>query len=317
MKKITYSIVAIFMLIASNSFAQEFYPLNLISLITDENLPKSKIININDYQLIEKGFDRMDDSLYVNKKSSEVVQFSANNKGNTTTIRIDYYTVATDLTRFANRAGKSGLDKVNENLFEKKFPNISYQIEIKRNSLFKGKKYTLLSFICKNSLAEKGGVFRNNDSYPLQNSTWYFDTDLQEDKSNPDEYVVGIKMSEEKKYNNKVEFLDDANFKVTLASQKTFTGTYTSSFISNGNPPSIYFELTKPKTKKGYVESLTIVGLPDNVAELRRAKNSLRYYQYFFNKRYDYTIEQKDLLLSIKINENMPVIAPAPSRKNK
>lgn len=312
MKKITFSIVAIFMLIASNSFAQEFYPLNLISLITDENLPKDKIININDYQLVEKGFDEMDDSLYVNKKSTEVVKFSVNKKENNTTIKIDYYTVATDLTRFTNRAGKSGLDQVNENLFEKKFPNISYQIEIKRNITFKGKKYNLLSFICKNSLAEKGGIFRNNNSYPLQNSTWYFDTHLQEDKYNPDEYVVGIKMSEEKKYNNTIEFLDDANFKVTLASKKTFTGTYTSGFIISGNPPSIYFELTKPKTKKGYLESLTIVGVPDDLAELKKSKNTLGYYQYFFNRHYDYTIEQNDLSLSIKINENMPIVTEAP-----
>lgn len=312
MKKFSISLVLIFMLMISKSFAQEFYPLNLISLINDENLPKNKIININEYQLTEKGFVWENDSLYVNKKSSEMVNFSANKEGSETTIRVDYYTIATDLTRFGKRASESGLDKVNENLFEKKYPKISYRLEIKRNSTFKEKKYNLLSFICKNSLAEKEVIFRNSNSYPLQNSTYYFDTDLQEDKSNPDEYIVGINMSEEKKYNNKIEFLDDANFKVTLASNKTFTGTYTSGFISNENPPSIYFELTKPKTKKGYVESLTIIGLPDNVAELRKAKNSLRYYQYFFNRRYNYEIEQNNLSLSIKINENSLIFTTVP-----
>lgn len=312
MKKFSISLVLIFMLMISKSFAQEFYPLNLISLINDENLPKNKIININEYQLTEKGFVWESDSLYVNKKSSEMVKFSANKEEFETTIRIDYYTVAKDLTRFASRAANSGLDKVDENLFEKKYPKISYQIEIKRNSTFEGKKYNVLSFICKKSLVEKEVIFKNKNSYPLQNSTYYFDTDLQEDKSNPDEYVVGINMSEEKKYSNKIEFLDDANFKVTLASKKIFTGIYTSGFISDGDLPSIYFELTKPKTKKGYVESLTIIGLPDNVAELRKAKNTLRYYQYFFNRRYDYEIEQNNLSLSIKINENTPVFTTVP-----
>ena len=128
MKKSSILLFFIITLSTSNLFAQEFYPLNLISLINDENLPENKIININDYQLIEKGFVLEDDSLYVNKKSTELVKFYANKKGNSTTIRVDYYTVATDLTRFSNRAGKSGLDEVNENLFEKKFPNNSYQL---------------------------------------------------------------------------------------------------------------------------------------------------------------------------------------------
>lgn len=312
MKKFNISLVFIFMLMISKSFAQEFYPLNLISLINDENLPKNKIININEYQLIEKGFVWQNDSLYVNKKTSELVKFSANKEEFATTIKVDYYTIATDLIRFANRAANSGLDKVNENLFEKKYPKISYRIEIKRNSIFEGKEYNLLSFICKNSLVEKEVIFKNKDSYPLQNCTYYFDTDLQEDNSNADEYFASINMSEEKKYSNKIEFLDDANFKVTLASKKTFTGIYTSGFISGGNPPSLYFELTKPKAKKGYVESLTIIGLPDNVAELRKAKGTLRYYQYFFNKRYDYEIEQNNLSLSIKINENKPVFTTVP-----
>ncbi|MGV8993709.1 MAG: hypothetical protein ACOH1O_06355 [Flavobacterium sp.] len=312
MKKLSILLVLVITLSTTNLFAQEFYPLNLISLISDENLPENKIITVNDYQLIEKGFAWEDDNLYVNNKSTEIVKFSANKEESNTTIRIDYYTVATDLSRFANRAGKSGLDKVNENLFEKKFPNISYQIEIKRNITFKGKKYNLLSFICSHSLPEKEVIFRNNNSYPLQNSTWYFETDLQDDKSNPDEYILGIKMSEEKKYNDKVEFIDDANFKVTLASKQTFTGTYNSGFISNGDLPSIYFELTKPKTPKGHVESLTIIGLPDDVAALRKAKNTLRYYQYFFNRRYDYKIEQNGLTLSAKINENMPIFTTVP-----
>ena len=312
MKKLSILLVLVITLSTTNLFAQEFYPLNLISLISDENLPENKVITVNDYQLIEKGFAWEDDNLYVNNKSTEIVKFSANKEESKTTIRIDYYTVAKDLSRFANRAGKSGLDKVNESLFEKKFPNISYQIEIKRNSTFKGKKYNLLSFICTHSLPEKGVFFRNNNSYPLQNSTWYFETDLQDDKSNPDEYILGIKMSEEKKYSDNVEFIDDANFKVTLASKQTFTGTYNSGFISNRDLPSIYFELTKPKTAKGHVESLTIRGLPDDVAALRKAKNTLRYYQYFFNRRYDYRIEQNGLRLSVKINENMPIFTTVP-----
>ena len=312
MKKLSILLVLVITLSTTNLFAQEFYPLNLISLISDENLPENKVITVNDYQLIEKGFAWEDDNLYVNNKSTEIVKFSADKEESKTTIRIDYYTVATDLTRFANRAGKSGLDKVNENLFEKKFPNISYQIEIKRNITFKGKKYNILSFICTNSLPEKEVIFRNNNSYPLQNSTWYFETDLQDDKSNPDEYILGIKMSEEKKYSDNVEFIDDANFKVTLASKQTFTGTYNSGFISNRDLPSIYFELTKPKTAKGHVESLTIRGLPDDVAALRKAKNTLRYYQYFFNRRYDYRIEQNGLRLSVKINENMPIFTTVP-----
>ena len=312
MKKSSILLFFFITLSTSNLFAQEFYPLNLISLINDENLPENKIININDYQLIEKGFVLDDDSLYVNKKSTELVKFHANKERNSNTIRVDYYTVATDLTRFSNRAAKSGLDKVNENLFEKKFPNNSYQLEIKRNISYKGKKYNLLRLICKNSLAKKEAIFRNYDSYPLQNSKWYFDTDLRDDKSNPEEYDVSIKMSKEKKYSNKVEFLDDVNFEVTLASKKTFLGTYTSGFIRNGNPPSIYFELAKPKTPKGHVESLTIIGLPDDVAELRKSKNTLRYYQYFFNRRYEFTIEQNDLSLSIKINHNIPVFTTGP-----
>ncbi len=320
MKKLTYNLLAIFMVITSNIFVQEFYPLNLISLITDENLPENALIKMNDYQLIEKGFSWENDSLYVNKNSVEMVTFSASKKQNIVEVRVDYYSTASDLTRFMNRAGKSGLDKINENLFEKRFPNIVYRIKIKRNMILKDKKYTLLSFVFKNSSTAKTDekkpvYFRTDHSYPLQNTAWYFDCELNDDKKNKDEYFANMKFAKDKKYAHKVEFLDDANFKVTLASKQTFTGTYVNGGYGNNQRPSLNFDLTIPKAKKGYIQPVSVGGIPSYSSEIKRAKNTLPYYKYFFYRGYEYKFEQNDLLLTGRLYENMPTTGPAPSLK--
>ena len=322
MKKFKLSLLFVLALFTSNSFAQEFYPLNLISLITDENLPENTLIKINDYQLLEKGFSWKNDSSYVNKKSTELVNFSTSKNPGIKEVRVDYYTIATELTRFINRAGKSGLDEVSDNIFEKKFPNIVYRIEIKRNIVLKNEKYTVLSFVFKNSSPaetdeKKPTYFRTDHSYPLQNTAWYFDCELEDDKNNNDEYIANIKFTKDKKYTHKVEFLDDANFKVTLASKQTYTGTYVNGGYGNNQPPSLNFKLTVPKAKKGYVQSLSVIGIPSYSSEIIRAKNTLPYFQYFFDRSYEYQLEQNDLLLTGRLYENMPTIGPAPSVKSK
>lgn len=320
MKKLKFSLLFVLTLLMTNIFAQEFYPLNLISLIIDEDIADHKIIKINDYQLIEKGFSWENDSSYINKKSTEIVNFSVRKKHNIDELRIDYYTIATDLTGFMNRAGKSELDKVNENLFEKKFPNINYRIEIKRNIVLKDKKYTLLSFVFKNYSAAKTDekkpvYFRTDHSYPLQNTAWYFDCELNDDKKNKDEYIANMKFAKDKKYPHKIEFLDDANFKVTLASKQTFTGTCVNGGYGNNQRPSLNFDLTIPKAKKGYMQPVTVGGIPNYSSEIKRAKNTLPYYKYFFYRGYEYKFEQNDLLLTGRLYENMPTTGPAPSPK--
>ncbi|RZL30159.1 MAG: hypothetical protein EOP00_36830, partial [Pedobacter sp.] len=219
-----------------NSFGQDFFPMNLKSLIAVEKTgDKSKIIP-NSYFLNEKGFFWADDLLFINKKTIEKVKFSSIVVENKEEIRVDYYSAAKDLSRFIKRAGESGLKKINENRFEHKDKNTTIRIDIKRNTQSEGKNYQLLSLVViedltndKSARENKGIKFPIDYTYPLQNTTYFFDSYIKDDKSNSDEYVINTRLSKMPKYANKIVFLDDNNWKITLANKQTFVGTYNQS----------------------------------------------------------------------------------------
>ena len=320
MKNLKFNLLFILTLLTSNIFAQEFYPLNLLSFISDENINENEVVQVNDYQLYEKGFTWENDSLYVNAKTSEIVKITAKETQNVVQISVSYYTIATDLTKLIDRANKAGLEKISENVFEKTFDKISYRFEIRKNISFNGKKYNLLSFVFKDSDDKKTGekrhtYFRTDHSYPLQNTAWYFDCEISDNKNSDGEYVSNIKFAKEKKYAHKIEFLDDANFKVTLASKEILKGTYVNGGYGTNRRPSLNFDLFKPTVKQGNVAIIGISGIPSYSSEIKRAKGTLPYYQYFFTRGYEYKFEQKDLLLTGKIYENMPTTAPTKSTK--
>ena len=320
MKNLKFNLLVILTVLTSNIFAQEFYPLNLLSFITDENINENALIKVNDYQLYEKGFIWENDSLYKNAKTSEIVKITAKGTENFVQISVNYYTIASDLTRLVDRANKAGLDKISENVFEKTFDKISYRFEIRKNISLNGKKYNLLSFVFKDSSTKKNAekrpiYFRTDHSYPLQNTVWYFDCDIRDDKNSEGEYYINMKFATDKKYAHKIEFLDDANFKVTLASKKIITGTYVNGGYGNNQTPTLNFELFKPTAKKDNVEIIGITGIPRYSSEIKLAKGTLPYYQYFFTNGYTYKFEQNNLMLTGKIYENMPTTAPPTSTK--
>ena len=184
MKNLTCTIV-LCALTACSSFGQDFFPMNLKSLIEVVKVEgKSKIIP-NSYYLNEKEFFLVDDLFFVNKKTTERVKFSSNVNGEKEELRVDYYSIAKDLSRFIKRAGESGLKKLNENRFEHRDKNTTIRIDIKRNVQIDGKIYNLLSLVVIDDLpngktnVENGAIkFSADYSYPLQNATYFFDAAL-------------------------------------------------------------------------------------------------------------------------------------------
>ena len=318
MKNLTCTIVLLTLTVCS-SFSQDFFPMNLKSLIEVQKVEgKSKIIP-NSYYLNEKEFLMVDDLFYVNKKTTERVKFSSNIMGDKEEIRVDYYSIVKDLSRFIKRAGESGLKKVNEKRFEHKDKNTTIRIDIKRNIQVEGKNYNLLSLVVIEDLTnmktgvENGGIkFPADYSYPLQNATYFFDANLKDDKSYSDEYFISIKLAETAKYGHKITFLDDLNWKITLANKQTFIGTYNQS-VESRNMVNVGFNLTiaEPKVPKGYKQPIAESGAIYDASELKKAKHNSAYYKFFFSKSYYLRFEGNDLLLSGKHYENYPTVAPA------
>jgi len=311
-------------LITDKSFGQEFFPMNLKSLISIEKKGDKNTIKPNDYFLNEKGFIWADDLLFINKKSSEKVKFSSNSIQDKEEIRIDYFSTVKDLSRFIKRAGESGLKKISENLFEHKDKNITARIEIKRNIQEGGKTYNLLSLVViedsKNGkIADKNSTikFPVDYSYPLQNTSYYFDADLKDDKSYDDEYFINLKLSKTPKYGNKITFLDDMNWKVTLVDKQTFTGTYNQS-TQDRQMINIGLNVTAvaPKVPKGYAQPIAETGAIYHASELKKSKHNAAYYKFFFTKSYDLRFEGNDLNLSGKHYENYPTVAVPAGKGN-
>lgn len=316
MKNLICSIV-LFSLTLGKSFGQEFFPMNLKSLIAVDNAGGKSNITPNSYFLNEKGFFMADDLSFINKKTNERVNFFCNVKENTEEIRVDYYSTSKDLSRFVKRAGESGLKKINETRFEHRDENTTIRIDIKRNIQLDGKTYILLSLvvitdIAKASTGIKKSVikFPVDYTYPLQNTTYFFNSDIKDDKSNSDEYFINTRLSKTPKYANKIVFLDDNNWKITLANKQTFVGTYNQS-VENKSIVNVSFNLTivQPKVPKGYLQPIAESGAIYNASELKKSKHNSAYYKFFFEKSYNLRFEGNDLLLSGKHYENYPTLA--------
>lgn len=307
--------------VALSGFAQEFYPLNFRTLVVAKKVDGKIQIEANSYFLNEKGFFGVDDLTFVNSKTGERVTFSLTQKENTEEVRIDYYCSALDLSRFIKRIVESGLDKVNENLYEKAFSGIRNSIAIKRNVLVEGKKFNMLSLIVTEDVSvtaqnKKPTVkFPVDYSYPIQNSIFYFETNLRDDKNNTDEYFVTIKMSKSNKYPNKLEFLDDKNWRVTLVNKQTFNGIYDQSAYQN-QPISFSFNInvSPPKVNKGALTPIASTVALYTSYDLKKGKNSLAYFKFFFLKSYDLSFYGNDIILTSKLYENSPIVAPVPSK---
>lgn len=322
--RILTCIILFYGLTIHKSFGQEFFPTNLKSLISVENVEGKSKLKPNDYFLNEKEFFWADDLLFINKKTTEKVKFSCNTSESKEEIRVDYYSLAKDLSRFSKRAGESGLKKISENRFEHKDKNTTIRIDIKRNILEGGKSYNLLSLVVIEDFTN-GRVAPENRaikfpvdySYPLQNTTYYFDTDIKDDKSYSDEYFINIRLSKNAKYGNTLVFLDDTNWKVTLANKQTFTGTYSQS-AGNYQMVNIGFNVTAiaPKVPKGYLQPIAETGAIYNASELKKSKPKTAYYKFFFTKSYDLRFEGNDLWLSGKHYENYPTMAVPSSKGN-
>ena len=320
--RILICIAIIMGLTIDKSSSQEFFPMNLKSLISVEKTGDKMEIKPNSYFLNEKGFFLADDLLFVNKQSGEKVKLSSNISQDKEEIRVDYYSTAKDLNRFMKRAGESGLKKMNENLFEHKDKNTTIRIAIKRNVQEVGKSYNLLSLVVIEDFTNGRIAIENRPikfpvdySYPLQNTTYYFDTNLKDDKSYTDEYFINVRLSKNAKYGNKITFLDDMNWKVTLANKQTFVGTYHQS-TQDRQMINIGFNVTAvaPKVPKGYMQPIAQTGAIYNASELKKAKHDAAYYKFFFTKSYDLRFEGNDLWLSGKHYENYPTLA-VPSGK--
>ncbi|WP_106916019.1 hypothetical protein [Chryseobacterium aurantiacum] len=318
-------------------FSQEFYPMNIRHLFTDEEMEgtNSKIAILNEDYLSKKRFQKINDSLYVQPDSKEIVFLSTLKNQKTNRLTVNYLTTS-NLNAFKKRLQDKEfkLEKVNENLYQMKFKDVNNQFLIDKDSLVGNTKFHHLKFILTYDKETQFGFstnkynFPKSKIYPFQNTIWYFTVDYSESTSYPDESEMKIKLTKEKT-TNKIEFTDDVHYTITYTDTSNKTkickGTY-----DNGSSIGFDYDFEgHEKTIKNKNGTSTKISemrpLPPSYntpAELNQAKNTLPYFQFIFSRSYDviYNSENDINLIGIihsgyPMTEAPPSLPPAKKKK--
>ncbi|MDR2234838.1 MAG: hypothetical protein LBE92_01830 [Chryseobacterium sp.] len=282
--------------------AQEFYPLNFRHLFTDEGIESSRLAVLNGTYLTKKGFEAVNDTVYVHPVSKEQVILSTSSTETDNKLTVSYLTES-HLTHFRKRLQDKNawLVKINDNLYEYKAKDVINQFLIDKDTLVDQRKFHQVKFMLTYKKGTRFGISTGNHdfpistAYPLQNTTWYFTSDYTESRSYSDQNELDLKLTKEKQ-SHKIEFTDDIHFKVSYTDKTnkpaTITGTYDSG--ANSIAFSIDAEAPKPaaKTRNGIPvkvpEPIPTPGFQDP-KELDRIKNTKAYFRFIFSGGYDST----------------------------
>lgn len=315
-------------LFSCHAYGQDFFPSNFIHLITDETGQKDKFTILNEAYIREKGFNKINDSLYIHPASNEKLVLNTNNTGNESSIKITYY-LNTGLDKF--RSSLQNLDlqlkRLNENLYQSLSDQYKLQFLLKPDLMIAGKKMNAIVF----SLKFKNGTRFNSSSeynfpitdlYPFQHTTWFFTVNYEKAKKYSDETDLIINLTKIKSP-NKVEFLNDLEFKIIYLdksnTQQILTGSY-------NNGQTISFSAQYPTKSKNIkyknVKTIRVHEVPPtsipvfDAYDLDKLKNSFAYFQFFFNQSYQVEKYPNRILLTGKLYNGNPTTSPMPTNSH-
>jgi len=210
---------------------------------------------INTKYLNQIGFYPINDSVFTTKNNEQVLIFQYKlDDPKFYQVSINYLLDSTiNLNRFLERCGDNAMNeykKTNSFFIEETYSKDvkHFSLLIQKNKEFQGKKYADIQYnFKKNLINDEGKPYRwfkyeNNlsESFPFQNTVWYFDTKVIKEKKDSDgdyRVITEIYFSQAPKYPNKIEFVNDIDFIVNYTINnvvKKIKGDYNTE-VMNGN----------------------------------------------------------------------------------
>ncbi|WP_343564018.1 hypothetical protein [Sphingobacterium sp.] len=281
-------------------FAQKFYPMNFVHLYTDEGISKNEVAILNPIYLPAAGFERINDTLYINKQNKEQVMLSTRKDDDKNEVLLTYRTVA-DLKIFKERLQEyqPKLEQTDAHTYQATFKNPLIQFIIMEDTVINNKRFRDIKFLLRYDKGQKFSFSSDNcafpitATYPFQNTTWYFSAKYERSSSSSEYNDMRLILSREKTA-YKIEFVDDIHFKVTYTDPKKKAHIYQSRYNNYKSEINFYansFEWAD-KDNMGraletmpekYAGSDSFFGDPKNFA---RAAGSARYFRFIFSKSY-------------------------------
>ncbi|MGE8243023.1 MAG: hypothetical protein ACN6PD_10055 [Sphingobacterium sp.] len=282
--------------------AQQFYPMHFIQLFTDEGVSENDIARLNRNYLVPAGFQEVSDTLFVHPQHKERVLLSARQLGDKNELLLTYLTTG-DLKVFRERlaAKEGGFEKVDENTYQLPFKNPINKFMIGKDTVIDTKRFHTIKYLL---IYDRGHrfhfsadhcTFPATETYPLQHTTWYFTANYERAQSNSEYNDISVIFSKEKtKSSNKIEFVDDINFKITYTDQKKKVHVYRGAYQNYKS--DIFFRYDggewsdRDKTGRAlHVPDERDMGTESffyDPKSFAQAEGTLRYFRFIFSKSY-------------------------------
>lgn len=280
--------------------AQEFYPVHFRELFTDEGVESSQIARLNGNYLSRKGFEYVNDSLYVHPQSHERVLLSTEQISGMNELVV-YYFCSNNLDQFRRRLQDESayLEQLSLNHYQAIFGQVSNAFIISQDTLVDNVVLHPVRFVLKYpqetkfSFSTERFTFPVNDIFPLQHTTWYFNIKYDESTSFSSQNQINMVLTqEEQPY--KIEFIDDIHFKVSYVGKnkkmQSVGGTY-----GHGYSTLVFrSELEKEEEILRYVNGVPLYKkIPVAPSfytpeQLNQVKNTPAYFQFIFSLSYDF-----------------------------
>lgn len=203
-----------------SSFSQIIHPDEIRYIVTDEDLSENKVLTFNDFFLFGLEFERVSDTLYINRKTNEKMILTAFEKENKIHAAIDYFTDGNHWSDFKKSLKDFNITHLTANTFIAEYkPYKEYKIELLGEGLGENNKQKHLRFSFHYSPHQSGEpFFPLLIQYPFRYSTWYFDIKIF-DTEEKETYAPVIMLTKEVG-KNKIEFLDRENFLISYIDEQ-------------------------------------------------------------------------------------------------
>ncbi len=281
--------------------AQEFYPIHFRELFTDEGVDSSQIARLNGNYLSKKGFEYVNDSLYVHPHSHERVFISTEQIEDMNELVV-YYFCSSKLDQFRLRLQdeSSYLKQLSPNHYQMISGRVMNEFIIDQDTLIDNVVLHPVRFVLKYpqetkfNFSTERSTFPKSDVFPLQHTTWYFNVAYDESTPFSSQNQIKIVLTqEEQPY--KIEFIDDIRFKVSFVGKnkkkQSVGGTYGHGYSSL----AFHSEFEKEDEIVRYVngapvyKKIPVAPLYYSPKQLHLLKNTPAYFQFIFSLNYDFT----------------------------
>ncbi|MCS4229068.1 hypothetical protein [Sphingobacterium sp. BIGb0165] len=282
--------------------AQQFYPMHFIQLFTDEGVRENEIVRLNENYLLPTGFEHVNDTLYLHPQNKERVVLSARRMGDKNELLLTYLT-ASDLKVFRERleGEGAGFERVDDNTYQLPFKNPVNKFMIGKDTVIDNKRFHTIKYLL---IYDRGQrfpfsadhcTFPATETYPLQHTTWYFTANYERAQSNSEYNDISVIFSKEKtKGSNKIEFVDDINFKITYIDQKKKAHVYRGTYQNYKSDIFFRYDGGEWSDRDRTGRALHVPDERDMGTEsffydpksFAQAEGTLRYFRFIFSKSY-------------------------------